>query len=109
MARERVLVFAPGTMPREADYFLPESPDVLETTNLAPIALVKLEKKVRGKEYPDNVIALCTQEVMDERVAGIESDFAKLGIDVSPLEVPNGKDEERAEGYSQNTAAGYSG
>jgi CRISPR-associated Csx2 family protein len=94
MARERVLVFAPGTMPREADYFLPESPDVLETTNLAPIALVKLEKKVRGKEYPDNVIALCTQEVMDERVAGIESDFAKLGIDLNPLEVPNGKDEE---------------
>lgn len=31
---------------------------------------------------------------MDERVAGIESDFAKLGIDMSPLEVPNGKDEE---------------
>ena len=27
--------------------FLPESPDVLETTNLAPIALVKLEKGTR--------------------------------------------------------------
>ena len=98
MARERVLVFAPGTMPREADYFLPESPDVLETTNLAPIALVKLEKKVRGKEYPDNVIALCTQEVMDERVAGIESDFAKLGIDMSPLGGSPGQEGGRGKG-----------
>jgi CRISPR-associated DxTHG motif protein len=93
MARERVLVFAPGTMPREASYFLPESPGVLETTNLAPIALVKLAKNVHGKEYPDRVVALCTKRAIDETLETIESGFSELDIAVEPHKVPDGKDE----------------
>ena len=38
MARKRILVFAPGTILKESDYYLPEHPEVVERARFTPIA-----------------------------------------------------------------------
>lgn len=94
MARERMLVFAPGTSPRPCNYYLPEHPEVVECARVTPIALINLQAKVLNKRQPDEVIALCTQKVMAEVLPEIKPDFARLGIPVRALLVPDGKTEE---------------
>ena len=94
MARERMLVFAPGTSPRPCNYYLPEHPEVVECARVTPIALINLQAKVLNKRLPDEVIALCTQKVMAEVLPEIEVDFARLGIPIRPLLVPDGKTEQ---------------
>ncbi|MGI6034795.1 MAG: CRISPR-associated DxTHG motif protein [Limnochordia bacterium] len=94
MASERMLVFAPGTSPRPCNYYLPEHPEVVECARVTPIALINLQAKVLNKRLPDEVIALCTQKVMAEVLPEIEVDFARLGIPIRPLLVPDGKTEQ---------------
>jgi CRISPR-associated DxTHG motif protein len=94
VARKRILVFAPGTILKESDYYLPEHPEVVERARFTPIALINLQEKVLNKRRPDEVIALCTQKVREDVLSEIEADFDELGIDVKPLSVPDGKSEE---------------
>ena len=89
MSRERILVFMTGITPRQAEYFLPERPDKVEPAFYSPVALVKLQKRVRGVAYPQKVIVLLTQAAR-QKFEEIQAAFEPMGIAVSPVDIPDG-------------------
>lgn len=93
--RQRVLLFMVGAERREVSYCLADAPveQTREMATLAPVALVKLQKKLGLAEYPDQVIALVTakarereQEVRDAFV------FDGVQIPVKFIDIPDGSD-----------------
>ncbi|MGE5573042.1 MAG: CRISPR-associated DxTHG motif protein [Bacteroidota bacterium] len=93
MSRQRVLVFAPGivAVEKEVPYYLPDHPDTEKKAKTAPVALIKLQKDLYGKGYPDRVVALCTEKAMNERLPDIRAEFRELGLDVHERCIPDGR------------------
>lgn len=86
-----ILLTALGKNPRTARYALADDPTrrIVEA-QLAAGALVQLREQVCGSAYPDQVIALCTEEAYEGTFPVLLKELKLLPTKTEPLRIPLG-------------------